>query len=234
MNGLSDWNGRLLSQVLTEQPALTLSFYSFGIMLRQCEGDKVSEYPVDPAQVTQALSIKIRFDTGLLSDSTLLVRQEGVTKIVVHYRPPQTTGLYLEGSEVALRVPLPGLLLIRTTIENKQPQYAVYALKKRPLNLDEPLFHAPLPNVFASGSICWGTVQHVAENSLTNSSLLADWSTLLGSRFGDHGLSGKSKSHPSDIRQQLIALETRKARVYPKTDLVPVKKTLAQVLGDTK
>jgi hypothetical protein len=211
-----------------------LSFYSFGVMLHKRDGDKVSEYPVDPAQVALALSARVRFDTGLLSDNTLLVRQEGVKKTVVEYRPPQKTGLYLDESDTALRVPLPGLLLIRFTTEDKNPQYGVYAVKKRPVALDVPLFHAPLPNVFSSGSICWGTVQQVAETALNGTVLAQDWAVLLGSRFNDHGVSGKSKAHPADIRQMLIALEDRKARVYPKSDLLPAKKTLAQVLGDER
>jgi PRTRC genetic system protein B len=217
-----------------EQPSLILSFYSFGVMLHKRDGDKVSEHPVDPAQVALALSAKVRFDTGLLSDNTLLVRQEGVKKIVVEYRPPQKTGLYLDGSETALRVPLPALLLIRVTAEDKKPQYGVYAVKKRPVKLDEPLFHAPLPNVFSSGNICWGTVQRVTDTALQSTTLAEDWAVLFGSRFNDHGVGGKSKSHSSDIRQMLIALEKRKARAYPKSDLLPVKKTLAQVLGDEK
>ena len=234
MNPASDWNGRLLSQALLEQPSLILSFYSFGVMMRKCAADTVSEFPVDPAQLALALSAKVRFDTGLLSDDTLLVRQEGVKKMVVEYRPPQKTGLYIDGSETALRVPLPGLLLIRVAAEDKQPHYGLYAVKKRPLSLGEPLFHAPLPNVFSSGNICWGTVPQVTESALMGTSLAADWSVLLGSRFNDHGVGGKSKAHPSDIRQLLIALEGRQARAYPKSDLLPVKKTLAQVLGDEK
>ena len=217
-----------------EAPSLILSFYSFGVMLHKRDGDKVSEYPIDPAQAALALSAKVRFDTGILSDNTLLVRQEGVKKTVVEYRPPQKTGVYLDGSETALRVPLPGLLLIRVTAEDKNPQYGVYAVKKLPITLDAPLFHAPLPNVFSSGNICWGTVPRVTDIALQSTTLAEDWAVLLGSRFNDHGVSGKSKSHPSDIRQMLIALEGRKARAYPKTDLLPVKKTLAQVLGDDK
>jgi hypothetical protein len=217
-----------------EQPSLILIFYSFGVMLHKRDGDRVSEHPVDPAQVALALSAKVRFDTGLLSDNTLLVRQEGVKKVVVEYRPPQKTGLYLDGSETALRVPLPGLLLIRVTTEDKNPQYGVYAVKKRPVTLNEPLFHAPLPNVFSSGNICWGTVQRVTDTALQTTNLAEDWKVLFGSRFNDHGVGGKSKSHSSDIRQMLIALEGRKARAYPKSDLLPVKKTLVQVLGDEK
>jgi hypothetical protein len=215
-----------------EQPSLTLSFYSFGATLLKRDGDQVSEYPVDPAQVAVALSAKIRFDTGLLSDSTLLVRQEGVKKTVVDYRAPQKTGLYLDESDTPLRVALPGLLLIRITSEDRNPQYQVYAVKKRPVTLDEPLFHAPIPNVFSNGTICWGTVQAVTDTALKGARLAADWAVLLGSRFNDHGVGGKSKSHPKDIRQFLIALEGRKARSYPKADLLPVKQTLAQVVRD--
>jgi len=129
-------------------------------------------------------------------------------------------------------VPLPGLVMMRTTTEDKTPQYGVYAVKKRPENTDIPLFHAPIPNVFGSGAICWGTVQRVTDTALRSASLADDWTMLLGSSFGDHACSGKSKSHPSDIRKQLIDLEGKKARIYPKRDLIPVKKMLGQVLGE--
>jgi hypothetical protein len=49
-----------------------------------------------------------------------------------------------------------------------------------------------------------------------------------------HRVGGKRKSHSMDIRQMLTVLEGRKARAYPKSDLLRVKKSLAQVLGDEK
>lgn len=223
-----------MAEALTEQPSLTLSFYSFGVMLRKCDGTQITEYPVDPAQVALALAAKVRFDTGLLLATTLLIRHEGVKKTVVEYRAPQKTGLYLDGSESALRLPLPGLIFIRVTTEDKQPQYEVYAVKKRPSTFETPLFHAPLPNVFNNGTICWGSVPLVSDEALRGSSLNDDWRVLLGSRFGDHGVQSKSKAFPRDIRQQFIALEQRKARVYPKSDLIPVNRTLAQALGDER
>jgi hypothetical protein len=219
---------------LTEQPSLTLNFYSFGVMLHKRDGERVSEYAVDPAQVALALSSKVRFDTGFLSGDTLLVRQEGVRKTVVEYREPQKVGIYLEGSDTALRIPMIGLVMIRLTSDNRQPDYGVYAVKKRPSSLDEPLFYAPLPNVYASGAICWGTVQRVTDSAIAGTSLAEDWGQLFGSPFGNHSTGGKSKKHPGDIRQMLIDLNTRKVRAYPKSDLQPVKKTLAQVLKDDK
>lgn len=201
-------------------------------MLRKQEGELITEFPVDPAQIALALAAKVTFDTGLLGGNTLLVRQNGVKKTVVEYRPPQKTGLFLDGSETALRVPLPGLIMIRMTTEGKAPQYGVYAVKHRPENLDIPLFHAPIPNVFGSGAICWGTVQRVEDAALRGSSLANDWTMLLGSSFGDHAVGGKSKRQPHDIRKLLIELESSKAKRYPTGDLIPVKKTLGQVLGD--
>ena len=217
---------------MQEQPSLTLEFYSYGVLLRKREGDAVTEYAVDPQQIALALATKVTFDTGLLSADTLLVRQDGVKRLVVKYRRPQKTGIFIEGSDAPVRVPLPPLLLIRTTNENKNPQYQVYAVKERPTALDAPLFHAPLPNIYAAGSICWGSVYRADDAALQTNSLVADWRVFLGSPFGDHLVNGKSRSHPHDIRQKLFELEARNARVYPKSDLVPVKRTLAQAIGD--
>jgi PRTRC genetic system protein B len=203
-------------------------------MLRKQEGEMITEYPVDPAKIALALAAKVTFDTGLLGGNTLLVRQDGVKKLVVEYRPPTKTGLFIDGSDTALRVPLPGLVMIRTTSDDSTPQYALYAVKRRPEKLDVPLFHAPLPNIFASGSICWGTVPKVDADAMRSSSLANDWTMLLGSSFGDHACGGKSRRQPQDIRKLLIELEASKAKRYPTSDLVPVKKTIAQVIGGTE
>lgn len=214
-----------------EQPSLSLDFYSYGVLLRKRDGETMTEYPVDPAQIAAALAARVIFDTGLLGADTLLVRYEGVKQLVIGYRKAQKTGLYLEGSETPLRVPLPGLILIRVTKEHRRPAYHLYAVKRRPQHLDVALFHAPLPNIYTSGSICWGTVRTVSETALTGASLAEDWQQLLGSPFGDHSVQGKSNAYRQDIRQQLIALEKRKARRYPTSDLLPMQKTLSQLLG---
>ena len=71
----------------------------------------------------------------------------------------------------------------------------------------------------------------MTDTALRGVALADDWTMLLGSPFGNHACSGKSRSHPQDIRTKLIALEAQKARRYPVSDLIPAKKTLAQVLG---
>lgn len=230
MNFISDWHTHALHSALSEEPCLSLNFYSFGVTLRKREGDKIAEYAIDPAQAAIALAAKITFDTGLLTGDTLYIHTEGIAKTIVEYRRPQLTGVYLDNAESALRVPLPGLVMSRKTANERTPKYAVYAVKRRPKTLDAALFLAPLPNVFNSGSICWGSVQRVSDAALAGASLAEDWAQLLGSPFGDHACSGKSKAHKDDVRKQLIALETRGAKRYPTSDLIPARKTLAEVL----
>ena len=227
----ANWHARALQGAMSEEPSLSLHFYSFGITLRKREGDTVTEFAVDPAQAAVALAAKITFNTGLLTGDTVYIHMEGVSKTIVEYRKPQITAIFLEDADVPLRVPLPGLLMIRQTNGDQAVSYAIYAVKKRPTTLETELFHAPLPNVFNSGSICWGTVQRVSDEALSGASLTEDWQQLLGSPFGNHAVSGKSRSHQDDIRQNFIALEAKKARRYPISDLIPARKTLAQAIG---
>ena len=191
----------------------------------------ITQYAVSPEDVATALSNTVVFDSGLLGGNTLCVRSEGARRTVVEYRPRQKTPLWLEGSDDALLVPLPGLLMIRTTTANRDPQYEVYAVAERPVAYDVPLYHAPLPNIFNSGGICWGTVTKVKPEHLAGNGLSADWSQLLSTPFGNHSVSGKCVSHRDDIRKLYVELEQRRSRVYPKKELIPVRKTLGNVLG---
>jgi len=210
---------------------VALNFYSFGMTLRNRDGDVITEYPVSPEQAASALAAKMTFTTGLLSTDTLYVWQEGGTQVVAEYRKPQLTGVFLEGSEVAVRVPLPGMVLIRLTRHQQRSDYKLYAVKRRPKQMDVPLYHAPIPNVFNSGGICWGTVERVSDNALASVSLAEGWSQLLGSPFGSHACSGKSKAYRDDVRKQLLALEAAGKKRYPTTDLIEAKSTLANALA---
>ena len=223
----SDLNGRVLEDVMNEVPRLSLDFYSYGCIMRKCDNGLMTEYPVDLQQVATSLASEMSFDTGILNHEILMIRQTGVKKIVVAYRKRQKTGIWLDGTEDALRVPLPDLLMIRLSKGNQTPQYEVYAVKGRPTSLSAKLFNCPLPNVFNTGSICWGTVKRVSADQLSDASLDKDFGMLLGSPFGTHACTGKSEAYPRDIREHLIALEKRGARVYPRKDLISAKKTLA-------
>jgi PRTRC genetic system protein B len=221
-----------LATALQTPPSLILSFYPFGVILRRPTDDGgMTEYPVDPAHIATLLATKTQFDTGLLNPNTLCVRAEGAKRLVSAYRAPAKTALFLEGSETPFRIPLPGLVMLRLTTAGDRPKYGVFAVKDRPVTLDTPLFMPPLPNVYADGAVCWGSVSKVSEAALTSSDLDEDWRLFLGSLFTAHSVAGKSKGQPQDIRRKLAELDARKARAYPKRDLVPCKITLGEMLA---
>jgi hypothetical protein len=222
-----------LNSALQEEPSLVLSFYSYGVLMRKRDGDITSEYAVNPQDIALALNASMRLNTGILHPDTLFITTNGVEKTVVQYRKAQMTGIYLDGAETALRIPLPALLLIRQTAMNQKPNYQLYAVKKRPADLEKTkLYHAPLPNVFGSGGICWGTVPTVTDEALADNTLTQDYKMLLGSPFGDHACAGKSRSHPKDIREKLVQLERDGAKRYPTRDLVEAPTSLKRLLGD--
>ena len=219
-----------LDEAICEQPRLTLNFYSYGILMRQRREDgSQTEFAVSPEQLATVLSAKVRFESGLLTSSTIYLCAEGVKRIVVEYRPPQKMALFLDGTDHPVRVPLPGLLMLRVTTANDNPRYAIYAVKDRPQTLESPLYHAPLPNV-GRADVCWGSVKKVSEASMAGSSLAEDWQQFLGSLFTNHSVSGKSKRYPGDVREHLLNLESRKARVYPKRDLIKLDFKLSDIL----
>jgi hypothetical protein len=199
--------------------------------MRRTAPEGTTEYPVNPEQIAAALATRIRFETGILNSNTICVISEGIQRTVVEYRPPQKTRLHVEGTGKPFNVPLPGLVLIRQTSGDANPQYAVFAVKQRPISMKAELYQAVLPNIYDAGGICWGGVRKASKVSLSSSVLDEDWALLLGTAFNNHSVHGKSKSHPRDIRQKYMEMEQRKTRKYPITDLIPAKKTLGSVLG---
>lgn len=191
----------------------------------------ITEYPVCTQDVASALASNITLNSGILTPNTICILAEGAKRTVVEYRPPQKTALWLEGAEDPLRVPLPGLLLIRWTVADRDPDHLVFAVTERPTSFTIPLFRAPLPNVYHGGGICWGTVAKVKAVALKGNDLAEDWAQLLATPFGNHSVQDKSISQRHDIRRLYIDMEKRRVRVYPKRELVLEKRTLGSILG---
>jgi len=218
-----------MQEQLNAAPSLTLKFYPFGIILHKTHEDGgQSEYAVSPTQIHESFAGTLDFQSGLLNENSLYIGRQSNSSLVIEYRSPQITALFLETVEQALIVPLPGLLLART-IRQTRPEYAVYAVKERPTNLDCALFHAPLPNTNPNG-ICWGNVSRASDKGLASNRLDEEWQLLLGSLFTAHNVHDQSKQYPKDIRQQFIALEATKSLEYPLADLKPIEYTLTKLI----
>jgi hypothetical protein len=189
-----------------------------------------TEYPVSPTAIAEALAATLSLDSGLLGEEALCIRLKGNAQMVCEYRRPAKTALWLEGADEALYIPLPGLVLIRRTRAGSAPGYELYAVTERPAGYDAPLYQPPLPNS-GPGGICWGTVGRVSDEALRGASLREDWAQLLGTRFGNHNSGGKSRKYYGDVRRMLVEVHERRARVWPRRDLVEARRTLGQALG---
>src|ERR1700682_1714977 len=86
----------LLSEALSMEPLLQLTFYRAGIILRKpTENGAFTEYPVNPDDIAKALSKPVVFSTGLITLNTIFVQTDGLTTTVAEYRPPQVTVMRL-------------------------------------------------------------------------------------------------------------------------------------------
>jgi hypothetical protein len=221
-----------LGSLLAQPPQLSLHVYSYGLVMETFENGASSRYPVSPEVVARTMGQNFRVSTGLIATDILAINQGSLETQIVHYRKPQMTGIWLDGSDEPLRVPMPGLILVYT-FWSSQNDCSLFAVKRKPRSLKEPLYHAPLPNVYANGSICWGNVKHPTA-AITSQGILTMtgvWQQLLGSPFGNHSVSGKSASAKEDIRKQLIKLDGEKLRKYPAIDLVKSNTVLKTIVG---
>lgn len=189
---------------------------------RRNDDGGISEYPVDPQVLAKALledkERLVLFSTGLISPALLYYGVKGTSRTVIEYRPPQVTGIWLDGSDTPIKVPLPGLILIANLI-GRHASYQIAATKSRPIALDEIVYQVPLPNV--GYSVCWGSTKlpDIPETSLDLSKV---WTAFFSTPFGNHSVSGKSRrsKYKDDIRTLLLALDKRHAKTYPMNDLV--------------
>ena len=195
-----------------------------------------TSYAVDPREVAELLASNlpdIVFDTGIIPHEILRVWEQGKQRVVIAYRQPQLTGIWLEGESDALQIPLPGLIIARATSNAyRSVQYSIIAATERP-ERDTSTYHCPLPNTAVHGSgICWGNVPRPSEILLRTLNLQEDWANFLGSHFGSHSVQNKSKSENQDIRKLLRKLNEDKVEEFPISELVDRDQTFGEWSDD--
>ncbi len=114
---------------------------------------------------------------------------------------------------LAAQVPLPGLIFA-----GAGRHYYLWAVKAREFDPKLTLFHAPLPNVYENGQICWGSNQ---VGSLTPQNLKEMWQLFISSPFNAHLAVDKSKRYRANILGQLANLWSKNRKTYPVNDLLP-------------
>ena len=126
---------------------------------------------------------------------------------------------------VTLDVPMPAFAFL-----GYDQRYYLWAFKDGELKGDTNLCAAPLPNVAASGAICFGgnLVPKVSAETIGEA-----WRIFQASPFTNHTINGKSQKFPDDVRKQLVWLTEHHRRHYPVDDLVNLNRAANTVIDWT-
>jgi hypothetical protein len=131
--------------------------------------------------------------------------------------PGQTEGQAQELAEgwSAIQIPLPALVFAAVG-----QNYYLWAVKSREFNPELPAYHAPLPNVYPDGRVCWGSNQ---VGMVTAQNLKEAWKLFIASPFNAHLAQGKSKRYSANILDQLRKPGAAILKSYPVGDLLPLR-----------
>jgi PRTRC genetic system protein B len=156
-------------------------------------------------------------DTGWMPAGVLRAGHNAIGDWFVYSAPAQKVEITLEakegrGAPDVLKVPIP-----RTVLLGSATHYYLWALKTDHFEREAPVFHAPFPNVYSDGRVCWGA--NTAPSPIPQNARKA-WELFFGTPFNIHLAADKSRSHPRDVGQLLRELAEKKSRSYPIGDLV--------------
>lgn len=199
-------------------------------LLRYHQDDQIFTKFISSESVRNAFS-QLPVDSGFLPSG--IVRWGSNTKgtFIVKFIPPSSNNrLTFTGDthNQIVSIPSPGLVLMGIGC-----QYYIWAVKTKKFEPNARVFHAPFPNINASGGICFGN-NRVPDAS--NETIDVVWTLFNRSPFNSDSIAGKSKAFPSDIRKQLNTLHERQKRSYPLRDLVDYSnchKTIAEIIEFT-
>jgi PRTRC genetic system protein B len=195
------------------------------LLLWQHTDQTIHSKVVAPAAVKAAFSQE-EVDSGWMSG----VRRWGSGKAgewAVLYQPPARHQLLLVDQKhpqgELVTVALPGLVWYGCGRD-----YRLFTIQEDELAPGCALYHAPLPNVYSNGHLCWGNLTPPVASAATLGEALG---LFLTSAFTDHLAQGKSIKEKSNVLIQLRRLARRRRRRYPVDDLVPLGGTLDQAIG---
>jgi len=203
----------------------TLHFFDESVVLvRYDEAGGRTACPVMLSDVAQALA-EVSMGSGLLPANVLFWQRLGGAERIGVYVPPgrwRVTARLEPDVAVEWNVPMPPLLWV-----GQGRSYRVWALKRRPTPPDgaQPLWRAPLPNVYDDGPVCAGTVQFPVCGPATIGGALE---RFFASEFNTHLAGNRSLSHPQSVWELLARLDGR--RRFPLSDLVRDRMTLGDLV----
>jgi hypothetical protein len=216
-----------MNQQTHQFPRLRLDFYNTAVLMSQWQEDgRITSYPVSIHDVVTACT-KVELSSSLLPKNTLFWKQQANQVVLGIYVAAKRWQVKTEDRNYHL--PMPPFVFV-----GNGTAYRIFAVKKRPsgLSREQPrgkhdrLYHAPCPNVHATGSICQGNTPFPVCSPQTIQQALHLF--LEGSLFNADLSRGKCQSHPEDVRELWAELDGRKR--FPLSELVLTPKTVHTLL----
>ncbi|MDP2659925.1 MAG: hypothetical protein Q8R28_04265 [Dehalococcoidia bacterium] len=199
--------------VPTDPLRLRLDFHHEAITMTSYDGDVVENRLVSALDVAHALASELAFGSGLLPEGALWWANTPAGAMTAVYAAPQVRRVALQVGidkpPVRYQIPMPPLVFL--CIPGRPPW--VWATKKRPADLGEPVYKAPLANVYADGRTCPGSHIYPTDVRETVSSFFLSFFSA------GADLQGRSKRFPESVVQLWEALDG-KEKTYPLDDLV--------------
>jgi PRTRC genetic system protein B len=134
-------------------------------------------------------------------------------------------GPHSENERVKIRLDLPSFVLM-----GYKSSYYLWAVEEEEFNPHAQIYHAPLPNIYGDGRICFGanTSPQVKGPDLKDA-----WELFLRSPFTCAHINNRSQKFPDHICDALhhFAEHKRSNRTYPVEDLIPYHLTIEEVVN---
>ena len=213
-NGLFQWAVPASLDVPADRLKLRLDFYGQSVTMTTFEEHVDSTKMVSAMDVAHALSRELEISSGLLPKDALWWTNTPEGAVVAVWREPQVTKVALQteyGKEPQrFTIPLPGLIFL--CHQGKPLAPYVFAAKKRPTKVTDPVFRAPTYNIFKDGRVCPGNHRFPTDAADVPDSFVRSFFSPTGDS------AGRSKKHPKSLVNLWKHLNGKKR--YPSDDLV--------------
>ncbi|GAI60671.1 unnamed protein product [marine sediment metagenome] len=203
-------------EVPADELKVRLDFYGQSVVMYVMADGIITTKMVSAQDIALALLRDIPLGSGVLPENTLWWqhRQDG-EPVVALWRPPQVwpAALQLEPFKPPRRfkLPMPGLIFI---CRPGSPP-GVVAAKKRPTTPEDPIFRAPLYNVYTDGNTCPGSHKYSeGVSKIPEEFFMSFFTQALGGEV--------SRKHGHDLLKLWESIDGK--RRYPLRDLMPCGK----------
>jgi hypothetical protein len=186
-------------------------------LFRDCGANQESSKFVTSIDVAAAFS-RQEIDTGWLPAGIVRYGHNAKGPWFVYSPPAQKVQVIIGDDHVAIPIP-------RTVLVGNGAMYYLMALKGKHFEHQADGYHAPFPNVYIDGRICWG--QNTPPEAWPEHARQV-WDLFFSTPFNGDLANGKSKQEKTDVR--VLLRELGKANRYPENDLVEINTTIGYAI----